>query len=83
MKCPFKWHNRLLAVPQDGHASEETERSERNGKKQEAEEKLGRRRERREGLNPVVRMQSLFFPPLSSFPLGHFALSIPAELRLD
>ena len=26
---------------------------------------------------------SLFFPPLSSFPLGQFALSSPAELRLD
>ena len=28
---------RLLAVPQDGHEGEEIERSERNGKKQEAE----------------------------------------------
>ena len=27
--------------------------------------------------------KSLFFPPLSSFPLGQFALSSPAELRLD
>ena len=45
---------RLLVVPQDGHASEEIEPSERNGKKQEAEGKL-----------------------------GHFALSSPAELRLD
>ena len=26
---------------------------------------------------------TLFFPPLSSFPLGQFALSSPAELRLD
>ena len=26
---------------------------------------------------------SLFFPPLSSFPLGQFALSSPAKLRLD
>ena len=39
----FYWDRRLLAVPQDGHASEEIERSERNGKKQEAEGKLGRR----------------------------------------
>ena len=29
------------------------------------------------------RMQSLFFPPLSSSPLGQFALSSPAELRRD
>ena len=58
-------NNRLLAVLQDGHASEEIEPSERNGKKQEAEGKLGRRL------------------PLSSFPLGHFALSSSAELRLD
>ena len=26
---------------------------------------------------------TLFFTPLSSFPLGQFALSSPAELRLD
>ena len=26
--------------------------------------------------------KGLFFPPLSSFPLGQFALSSPAELRL-
>ena len=44
----------LLAVPQDGHASEEVKPSERNGKKQEAEGKLGRRRERRKGLHSLL-----------------------------
>ena len=42
---------RLLAVPQDGHASEEIER---NGKKREAEGKLGRRQERRKGLHSLL-----------------------------
>ena len=53
-KTKKKQTNRLLAVPQDGHASEEIERSERNGKKQEAEGKLGRRRERRKGLHSLL-----------------------------
>ena len=44
--------------------------SEESEKKREAKGKLGRRRES-------------FFPPLSSFPLSHFALSSSAELRLD
>ena len=56
--------HRLLAVPQDGHESEEIEQSERKQKT----------RSRGEAGEEA---------PLSSFPLGHFALSSPAELRLD
>ena len=60
---------RLRAVPQDGHASEEIERSERKPRGSwEGGGKGGR--------------EGLFFSPLSSFPLGQFALSSPAELRL-
>ena len=54
----IKIQHRLLAVPQDGHASEEIEPSERNGKKQEAEGKLGRRRERTKGLHSLLNQTS-------------------------
>ena len=60
---------RLRAVPQDGHASEKIERSEQKPRGSWGGGGKG-------GL-------PLFFPPLSSFPLGEFALSSPAELRLD
>ena len=63
---------RLRAVPQDGHASEEIERSERKP----------RGSWERGGKGGRERTIGLFFSPLSSFPLGQFALSSPAELRL-
>ena len=67
----YKCNASLRMVTRARKSSEASE-----SKKQEAKGKLGRRRGRR----LQKRMQSLFFPPLSSFPLGHFALSTAAEL---